>query len=163
MVHAKILLGCYRSGEANDPAVYVSGIAAVLARYPTDLMARVSDPRVGLPSKLKWLPSISEVTVACEELAQEEREARKRASDLAEQWRLRDEMEARANAPKLTDVDPCNLFIRRDYRGFQEMRDAKEQGKIKHLRWDADGRDGIHVNHAEYGRIVGFLRQETRL
>lgn len=57
----------------------------------------------------------------------------------------------------LTNVDPCNLFVRRGYRGFQQMLDAHDREQIKHLRWDAD-RDGVHVNHAEYGLVVGFLR-----
>src|SRR5260370_1058576 len=30
---ARLLLGCYRTGDANDPATYVAAIAATLARY----------------------------------------------------------------------------------------------------------------------------------
>src|SRR4051812_40675540 len=35
---AKLLLGCYRTGEANDPQTYVAAITAVLSRFPEEVM-----------------------------------------------------------------------------------------------------------------------------
>ncbi len=63
--YAKILLGSYRSGEANDPEVYTAAVVAVLADYPEEVVRQVCDPRNGLPSKLKWLPALSEIKEAC--------------------------------------------------------------------------------------------------
>ena len=63
---AKVLLGCYRTGEANDPEVYAKSVVAVLAEYPVDVIHAVCDPRYGIASKLKWLPTIAELKEACE-------------------------------------------------------------------------------------------------
>lgn len=65
---AKLLLGCYRTGEANDPATYVAAITAILARYPEQVVTAVTHPATGLPSKKNWLPTVKEVTDACDEV-----------------------------------------------------------------------------------------------
>lgn len=62
----KVLIGCYRTGEANDPEIYADAVIAVLSDYPMEVVRRVVDPRRGLPSKTKWLPTIAEVKEACE-------------------------------------------------------------------------------------------------
>lgn len=63
---AKLLLGCYRKGDANDPEIYVQAVVSVLAEYPSEVIKAVCDPRYGLPAKSKWLPTVSEVKEACE-------------------------------------------------------------------------------------------------
>lgn len=62
-----MLFGCYRKAEANDPEVLTAAIAAVLSEYPYDVVEYVTDPRTGLPSTSKWLPSVFEVREACEQ------------------------------------------------------------------------------------------------
>jgi hypothetical protein len=62
-----VLLGCYRKGEAADPEIYVPAVIAVLNDYPDAVIRAVCDPRKGMPSRLKWLPTIAEVKAACEE------------------------------------------------------------------------------------------------
>lgn len=69
---AKLLLGCYRAGDASDPEVYVSAVMAVLGSYSQAVIAAVVDPRNGLPSKLKWLPSVAEIKDECEYHAEKE-------------------------------------------------------------------------------------------
>ena len=64
---AKLLLGCYRTGEANDPETYVAAITAILARFPEQVITTVTHPATGLPSKKGWLPTVKEVFDACEE------------------------------------------------------------------------------------------------
>jgi hypothetical protein len=66
---AKILFGCYRRGEANDPDTYVAAITAVLAEYDLDVIKYVTDPRTGLPRKTNFLPTIPELDKACVEHA----------------------------------------------------------------------------------------------
>lgn len=61
-----MLLGCYRSGDANDPDIYVRAVTSVLSEYPSEVIKDVCDPRIGLPAKSKWLPTVSEVKDACE-------------------------------------------------------------------------------------------------
>jgi hypothetical protein len=63
---ARILAGCYRNSEASDPEIYGLALAAVLADYPREVIAYVTDPRTGIARRLKWLPSIAEVIEACE-------------------------------------------------------------------------------------------------
>ena len=66
--HARLLLGCFRTGDANDPEVYISAVVAVLSNYPTNIMRAVCDPVKGLPSQVKWLPTVAEVVDACRRL-----------------------------------------------------------------------------------------------
>lgn len=61
-----LLFGCYRKGDANDPEIYTAAVAATLADFPAEVVEYVTDPRTGLPSKLKWLPTVAEVREACE-------------------------------------------------------------------------------------------------
>jgi hypothetical protein len=42
-------------------------IAATLAEYSAEVMQHVTDPRTGIPAKLKFLPSVAEVREACED------------------------------------------------------------------------------------------------
>lgn len=60
------MFGCYRKGDANDPAVYTAAIAATLAEFPAEVIEWVTDPRTGIPARSKWLPSVAEVREACE-------------------------------------------------------------------------------------------------
>jgi hypothetical protein len=62
----RIMFGCYRKGDANDPEMYTTAIAAVLAEYPADIVRRVTDPVRGLPTKLNWLPTVAEVVKECD-------------------------------------------------------------------------------------------------
>lgn len=63
------MFGCYRKGDANDPEIYTAAIAATLADFPPEVQDFVTDPRTGLPSRLKWLPTVAEVREACENSA----------------------------------------------------------------------------------------------
>ena len=63
---AKLLLGFYRKGDAEDPDTYVAGVAAVLSEYPADIIRRVTDPRTGIASRSKWLPALAEIRDFCE-------------------------------------------------------------------------------------------------
>lgn len=79
---ARLMLGCYRKGDANDPDTYVAAIAAVLAMYEPDLIREATDPRMGIQSTEKFaafMPNSGEVKAFCEALAsQKERIARYR-------------------------------------------------------------------------------------
>lgn len=91
---ALTLLGCYRTGEAHDPKVYITAVIAVLSAYPQDIIDEAVDPRCGIPGKIKWLPTIAEVKDFCEELAAPRRRAaewdKRSAEQLAERKLLED-------------------------------------------------------------------------
>jgi hypothetical protein len=60
------IIGCYPNGKPSDSETYISALVAVLAGYPPEIVARVSDPVRGVVSKSKFLPTVAELTDACE-------------------------------------------------------------------------------------------------
>ena len=58
-VRARILFGCYRKGDANDPETYTAAITAILAEYEPEVIQRVTDPRTGIPRQLKFMAALS--------------------------------------------------------------------------------------------------------
>jgi hypothetical protein len=65
-MRARILIGCYRKSEANDPEIWLTAVVSVLTRYTTDVAIAVTEPATGLPAKSKWLPSVAEIVEACD-------------------------------------------------------------------------------------------------
>lgn len=65
-VFATMLFACYRAAEASEPAIYMAAAKKILQCYSEDSARSVCDPVNGLPSKLKFLPSIAEIKEACE-------------------------------------------------------------------------------------------------
>lgn len=61
---ARTLIGLYPAREVYDARAYVAGMTAVLMSHPADFARRVCDPVRGLPSRLKWLPTLADVTGA---------------------------------------------------------------------------------------------------
>src|SRR5882672_12545769 len=82
---AEVLLGCFRTGEAGDPRVYTAAVVELLSAYPTGVMIQVADPVNGLPSKLKWLPTIAEIKAQCEVHMEPLRRQAERDKRVAEQ------------------------------------------------------------------------------
>jgi len=82
---ARMLVGAYRRNDAEDPALFIRAAATVLAGYPEKIVRRVTHPAYGIPSRLKFLPSIAEIRDACEEAMKPvyaaEREERLRAKN----------------------------------------------------------------------------------
>lgn len=102
-IRAKILLGCYRTGDANDPETYVAAITAVLARYPEEIITSVTHPVTGLPSKKGWLPTVKEVTDACNEAVDPIVQNELRLKRIREQLETR-EREERGEKPTLNQL-----------------------------------------------------------
>lgn len=100
---AKLLLGCYRTGEANDPETYVAAVTAVLAHYPEEVITNVTHPVTGLPSKKSWLPTVKEVSDACAEVAEPIAREEMRLKQIKDQLEAR-EMEARGERPTLKQM-----------------------------------------------------------
>jgi hypothetical protein len=46
--------------------MYAAAVAAVLGEYSPDVIARVSDPRTGVARTNKFLPSVNEISDACD-------------------------------------------------------------------------------------------------
>jgi hypothetical protein len=69
---ARIMLGCYRKGEANDPQMYSTAVSALLAQYSQYVIEQVTHPMTGIPSKTDFMPTLKELKAACELEAQRE-------------------------------------------------------------------------------------------
>ncbi|WP_441235641.1 hypothetical protein [Bradyrhizobium sp. 930_D9_N1_4] len=102
-MRAKILLGCYRTGDANDPETYVAAITAILARYPQDVITAVTHPATGLPSKKGWLPTVKEVVEACDEANEPTIQNELRLKRIKEQLEAR-EREDKGERPTLAQL-----------------------------------------------------------
>jgi hypothetical protein len=63
---ARLLFGCYPRGQVNDPETYVTAVAAILCEFPVQAVQHATDPRTGVARRLKFLPSVAEVSEACE-------------------------------------------------------------------------------------------------
>lgn len=102
---AKLLLGCYRTGEANDEDIYTGAIIAVLSDYPLDVIAAVVDPRSGIPSRCKWLPTVAEIKSACEEIEGPRRRAREFDEGARKQLAERKQIAIEHHRPRPTYAD----------------------------------------------------------
>src|SRR6266404_3433468 len=129
---ARLLLGCYRTGDANDPATYVAAIAATLARYSEQIITDVTHPVTGLPSKKGWLPTVKEVFDACEELDEKVRHAIAREKRIKEQLALREEED------RLKEQRPTIEEMRAKYGENWGLtpQEPKKTGGFKALSWD---------------------------
>jgi hypothetical protein len=142
-MRAKILLGCYRTGDANDPETYVAAVTAVLSHYPEEVITAVTHPVSGLPSKKGWLPTIKEVTEACaaaaEPIAQEE----------ARLKRIKEQMEARARMDR--GEKPTLAQIKERF---------GENYGLKHLENEKTAEQKAEENEAALRNALARVRQE---
>lgn len=64
------LIGCYPDHGKVDPQIYNRALGELMGAYPREVVEAAVNPVTGLPSRSKWLPSISEVS---DELKRQER------------------------------------------------------------------------------------------
>lgn len=58
------LLSFYPTHTANEPEKYAAAIVALMAEYPREVIDVVVDPRRGLATRCKFLPTLAELTEA---------------------------------------------------------------------------------------------------
>lgn len=80
----KALMGFYPDRGNVDPDMYAKALRRQFSAYPESVCRKVIDPVHGLPSRLKWFPSLAEVSDALKAANAhnewcEEHEARQRA------------------------------------------------------------------------------------
>lgn len=143
MKAARYLLGCFRTGDANDPEVFISAVIRILRAYPMDIVQKVIDPLDGIPGRQNWLPTPHEVKAACDALYLPRLRAEQREKDLQRQLAEREENEARGRRPSYQElVDLCakdGLFIgeRRLHRLPGDAAEVKAHLGISDEQWDA--------------------------
>lgn len=134
------LLGCYRTGDANDPETYISAVICVLARYPIEVIRDATDPATGLPGRLKWLPSIAEIREECEMLAARiarEAEREKRIAEQLEARKALPDMRPRKSYAQLqSELAEVGIYIGRQPAQF-DVRAFREKWNISQEQWDS--------------------------
>jgi hypothetical protein len=68
----------------------VAAITSILSRYPEAVITEVTHPATGLPKKKSWLPTVKEVSDACDEAVEFS------VQHAARMKRIKDQMDARA-------------------------------------------------------------------
>lgn len=133
-----MLLGCYRTADVNDPEVLTAAFVAMLAHYPEEIIRAATDPVAGLPSRLKWLPTIAELHDECERLNQIAKASEQRKSDLEKQI-----AEALQRDRELRDLP---------------TQTPRQRGKIYDVRQFADavGSHGRPIGVFENGREISY-------
>ena len=91
---AHLLMACYRKDDATNPEIYAAALTSVLCCYSEEIVRHVTDPRTGIASRDKWLPSIAEVRAACDNQA--------RLVDDRRRFEAREE--ARRNPPDVPQI-----------------------------------------------------------
>lgn len=146
---ARLLLGCYRTGDANDPDTYVAAIAAVLSRYSEDVITTVTHPATGLPSLKTWLPSVKEVRDACEE------EADRIFKRVQDEQLIRRQFEDRRVFEEIRKDAPTMEELKKKYGPDWGLTSLSEPERPK---FKAPSADDLRAHYSEFG--IGFTRNE---
>lgn len=154
---AKILFGCYRRGDANDPDTYVAAVAMVLSKYAVEVIKAVTDPYSGLPSKKKesgysGMPDVADVREACDY----------EATRIARMERYRALPAPDFNRPRLAKPAPspgdlATVFVPESNPRFAMLVEwAKTADQRK---WKYDGRAGIVVSYDTWDQRPAATRR----
>ena len=137
--YAKILLGCYRTGDANDPAIYSGAIIAVLSDYPLDVVAACVDPRTGLPAQSKWLPTVAEIKDFCEARMRPRRMEMQARQQIAERERLSitDQRPRKTYEELQADCAKVGIFIGGKSAPIHDATAFREAHGVSQADWDA--------------------------
>jgi hypothetical protein len=63
----KVLMSAYRTDQFANPESFATQAAMVLERYSEEVVEFVTSPVTGLQRRLKWPPTIAELSEACDE------------------------------------------------------------------------------------------------
>jgi len=92
---ARSLMALYRRADFIDVDVFSTAMCAVFADYPASIGRQAIDPVRGLPSRLKFPPSIAEIKEALDEGMIKRRAIAYRAQWMLDERKRRDEEAAR--------------------------------------------------------------------
>lgn len=60
------IVSCYPNGGSNADKAYIGALAFALSRYPRVIAERCADPRSGIVTVCKFLPTVPEITEWCD-------------------------------------------------------------------------------------------------
>lgn len=139
---AKFLMGMYPARQVNNADVFMTAASALFAAYDQDFIKRVCDPIDGLPSRLKYLPTIAEIKEALE--AEKARRFKIRATA---NWMLKehDRRKAEAEERKRWELTPEEI----------ERRRAMVASTLRPMREATDAPGNLDGNAAQAGGDSG--------
>lgn len=79
------LVSFFGRAEAGNPKAIVAGITEMLMCYPAYVAHLACHPVQGLPARHKWMPTIAEVKVFCDEMVRNRYAERRRAEAINHQ------------------------------------------------------------------------------
>lgn len=147
---ARLLFGCYRRGDANDPDTYVAAVAMVLSRYSVEVIKAVTDPYSGLPSRKTdsgygGMPDVADVREACD--AEATRTAR---MERYRQLPAPDFDRPRLAAPPRAPGDLATVFVPKANPRYPELVEWSKTADQRLFKFD--NRPGIWVSHDTWDR-----------
>lgn len=140
MERAKVLFGCYRRGDANDPDQYIASIAAVLTLYEPDLIREVTDPRSGISTTEKFtafMPNSGELKAYCDGI----RDRRYRIARMGPPRSANQPPRPLDNRPR----HRANIFVHPEAPQYAALIEAAKTADPADWRLDEAGRAGIWV------------------
>lgn len=155
--YARILLGCYRTGEVSDPQVFTAAVVAILARFSEEVVRAVCDPVSGLPSQSKWLPTTSEILTACLDERRHQ-----------ETIRRYDAM-GTVTKTKLTRAELANTFVPAGVPMYPVIHERCTEDNRKFWRLDDGNRPGVWVplewvlQVSPHSKVFDFNSKERQL
>lgn len=146
---AKTILSIYRV-NFDDPRAYVAGVVAVLSEYPAGVLRRIADPRSGIARQSKFLPTIAEISDACDGQMELRLSARRNAGFTI--WRHR--------IAGLSESDPARLRILEE--SMTAVGLCREGDRWKLIPRDKDDDDELSIedrNRRKHNRerIAGLI------
>lgn len=143
MERARLLFGCYRRGDANDPDTYVAAIARVLSSYDAELIREVTDPLTGIVTSEKYMsfmPNAGELKVYCEGVAAR-KERLKRLGSLPPV----DFSRARLAPPERQPGDKATVFVPASNSHYPALKKWSETADKRLFKFEE--RPGIWVSY----------------
>ena len=143
---AKVLFGSYRRGDANDPDIYVTSVAAVLTLYDFDLIREVTDPRTGIQTTeehMTFMPQSGELKRYCDKVAAH-RDRMKRLADMPRPVPA----SHRLAAPTATEPGSlANVFVDQYHHRYARLVEKAQAGDVRMWKFgqSSDGRSGIWI------------------
>ncbi len=154
---AKMLFGCYRRVDANDPDTYVAALSVVLSTYDTDLIREVTDPRTGIQTSEKhmtFMPSVGELKVYCDGLAARRDRMRKLGS-----LPKPDFNRARLAPPERQPGDKATIFVPASNPRYPELLKWSETADKRLFKFEQ--RPGIWVSYDTWDQRQTSVRKPT--
>ena len=122
-----MILGYYRKSDCADPEVFTAGVTAILSRYPERVVAKVCDPRSGIPFTSKFLPTLSEIGEACEREDARLRRDQETDARRAEQLAREIEAQERKRTPEYeTELERRKETVRKWRESFAATQTASD-------------------------------------